>query len=266
MFVEQGSYRHAVVRIENGELLRHFVDLGLQSMMDFSFLSKAFCVLSAMSWETMNQVLAHYTKAQEKISPEKSHLDTTVYETNIHYPADSSLLWDSFRTLARLTARQNRNDPWEEPVNLGPTVNNSTYEFTPEISLDGLSLYFESRRRSGHGNYDIWVTTKETSERIPEGYWNTPINLGPSVNGVFGDQGLHISSDGLLLLLSTNRPGGDGNWDLWMTRRTTRSDAWGERANLGPKINASYLDGWPCLSPVISFLPSLSFLSEYSPS
>jgi len=46
--------------------------------------------------------LAQYAKEQEKISPEKLRLDTTVYETNIHYPTDSSLLWDSFRTLARL--------------------------------------------------------------------------------------------------------------------------------------------------------------------
>ena len=50
----------------------------------------------------MNRVLAEYAKQQEKISSEKLRLDTTVYETNIHYPTDSSLLWDSFRTLARL--------------------------------------------------------------------------------------------------------------------------------------------------------------------
>jgi IS5 family transposase len=102
MFVEQDSYRQVVVRIENSEFLRHFVGLGIQSMMDFSFLSKAFCVLSDKTWEAMNRVLAQYAKAQEKISPEKLRLDTTVYETNIHYPTDSSLLWDSFRTLARL--------------------------------------------------------------------------------------------------------------------------------------------------------------------
>jgi IS5 family transposase len=71
-------------------------------MMDFSFLDKAFCVLSDRTWKTMNRVLAEYAKEQEKISSEKLRLDTTVYETNIHYPTDSSLLWDSFRTLARL--------------------------------------------------------------------------------------------------------------------------------------------------------------------
>ncbi len=148
-----------------------------------------------------------------------------------------------------VTTRQTKNDPWGEPVNLGPTVNSTTYDFSPEISLDGQLLYFESIRPGGHGSYDIWVTTRKTSERNPEGHWDTPINLGPPINGAFRDQGPFISSDGLLLLLSTDRPGGYGSWDLWMTRRTTTSDAWAEPVNLGPKINTSYLDGWPCLFP-----------------
>lgn len=102
MFVEQDSYRQVVVRIENSEVLRSFVGLGIKAMMDYSFLNKAFCILSERTWKTMNKVLAQYAKGQEKISSEKLRLDTTVYETNIHYPSDSSLLWDSFRTLARL--------------------------------------------------------------------------------------------------------------------------------------------------------------------
>jgi IS5 family transposase len=102
MFIEQDSLRQVVIRIENSEFLRHFVALGIKHMMDFSFLDKAFCVLSDRTWETMNRVLAEYAKEQEKISSEKLRLDTTVYEANIHYPTDSSLLWDSFRTLARL--------------------------------------------------------------------------------------------------------------------------------------------------------------------
>jgi len=45
MFVEQDSYRQVVIRIENSEFLRHFVGLGIKTMMDFSLLDKAFCVL-----------------------------------------------------------------------------------------------------------------------------------------------------------------------------------------------------------------------------
>ncbi len=111
MFVERDSFRQVVIRIENSEFLRHFVGLGIKPMMDYSFLDKAFCVLSDRTWEAMNRVLAQYAKEQEKISSEKLRLDTTVYETNIHYPSDSSLLWDSFRTLARLLQQTQQELP-----------------------------------------------------------------------------------------------------------------------------------------------------------
>jgi len=102
MFVEGEDYRGVVVQIENSEFLRHFVRLGDKPTMDFTFLSKAFGVLSASTLEAMNRVVADYAIREEKISGAKQRLDTTVYETNIHYPTDSSLLWDSFRTVARL--------------------------------------------------------------------------------------------------------------------------------------------------------------------
>ncbi len=102
MFVDGDSYRDVVVRIDNSEFLRHFVRLGIKPTMDFTFLNKAACVLSAKTLETMNQALSQYALQEEKISGEKQRMDTTVYETNIHYPTDSSLLWDSFRTLSRL--------------------------------------------------------------------------------------------------------------------------------------------------------------------
>jgi len=43
--------------------------------------------------------------AEEKISGDKLRADTTVYEANIHYPTDSSLLWDSYRVLVRILRR-----------------------------------------------------------------------------------------------------------------------------------------------------------------
>jgi IS5 family transposase len=102
LFIEQLSYRDTVIRIDTSEFLRHFARLGPGSTMDFSLLSKAFCFLSAETVAAMNQVLNAYAVSEGKISGEKHRLDTTVYEANIHYPTDSSLLWDSFRTLTRL--------------------------------------------------------------------------------------------------------------------------------------------------------------------
>ena len=104
MFLEGQSYRDAVVLIENSEFLRHFVRLGIKPTMDFTFLNRAFSSLSATTMEKMNAVLTGYAISEEMISSEKQRMDTTVYETNIHYPNDSSLLFDSFRTLARLVS------------------------------------------------------------------------------------------------------------------------------------------------------------------
>ena len=102
MFIEGDSYRDVIIRIDTSEFLQYFVRLGVQPTMDVTFLNRAFCVLSARTLEKMNQIMACYAMQEGKIHPDKQRMDTTVYETNIHYPTDSSLLWDSFRTLSRL--------------------------------------------------------------------------------------------------------------------------------------------------------------------
>lgn len=102
MFIEQWSYRRTVVNIDTNLVLQQFVGLSFKPMMDFTFLNKAYCAFSEETWKQINEVLSHYAKEEKKISGEQLRVDSTVYEANIHYPTDSSLLWDSFRTLARL--------------------------------------------------------------------------------------------------------------------------------------------------------------------
>lgn len=50
---------------------------------------------------------------------------------------------------------------------------------------------------------------------------------------------MSISHDGLLLFFGSDRPGGSGGHDLWVTRRATTNDPWGTPVNLGPTINSS---------------------------
>ena len=102
MFMEEQSYRDTVILVENSEFLRNFIKLGNKVMMDFTFLCKAFTAVSEETWKAINGSLSRYAKKEEKITTEKLRMDTTAYETNIHYPTDSSLLWDSYRTSARL--------------------------------------------------------------------------------------------------------------------------------------------------------------------
>ncbi len=134
-----------------------------------------------------------------------------------------------------VTTRATTSDPWGTPVNLGPTVNSSADDYSLSISADDLALYFVSKRSGGSGAYDIWVTTR-ASKDAP---WETPMNLGPTVNSAADDYSVGISTDGLTLYFTSNRGGGSGGYDVWVTTRPSTLDPWGTPVNLGPTVNSS---------------------------
>lgn len=106
MFMERWTFRSTVIAIECNVVLQEFVGLGLTPMMDYTFLSRAYRAISEETWERINSLLGAYARRAEKIGGEKLRVDSTVYESNIHYPTDSSLLLDSYRTLARLLKKR----------------------------------------------------------------------------------------------------------------------------------------------------------------
>ena len=131
-----------------------------------------------------------------------------------------------------------------EPVNLGSTINSWDYEFDPDISADGLELYFQSPRSGGYGDYDIYVSTRATTDDP----WSEPENLGPNINSSGTEFGPNISADGLSLYFNSSRPGGSGQNDLYVTTRQTVLDPWGEPVNLGPVVNTSFDDVNPSIT------------------
>ena len=128
---------------------------------------------------------------------------------------------------------------WSSPVNLGPVVNSPDGELPPTISPDGLELYFGSSatppRPGGYGSIDLWVTKRATRNDA----WGTPTNLGPAVNSAYRENLPILLGDGLLLFFFSDRPGGYGNTDLYVTMRTSLSDSWGPPVNLGPFVNSA---------------------------
>ncbi|MHC4581294.1 MAG: LamG-like jellyroll fold domain-containing protein [Planctomycetota bacterium] len=146
-----------------------------------------------------------------------------------------------------VTTRDTIDDEWGTPMNLGPTVNSSFSESSPNISADGLTLYFTdwpSPRPGGVGGVDIWGTTRPTNEDE----WGVPMNLGPTVNTGARDGGPSISADGLALFLYSNRSAGYGSNDIWVARRETIHDPWGTPVNLGPTVNTSSGECCPNIS------------------
>jgi cytohesin len=123
---------------------------------------------------------------------------------------------------------------FENPTNLGPSVNSPDEDYETSLSADELELYFNSLRPSGQGQSDLWVATRKTKADP----WGKAVNLGPAVNGPAGDKSPCISADDLSLYFASDRPGGHGVHDLWVTTRKAKGEPWGEPVNLGPTVNS----------------------------
>ena len=127
------------------------------------------------------------------------------------------------------------------PTNLGPTINSSYADGLGCFSSDGLEMYFDSRR---YGGCDVYVTRRATIYDD----WGAPVNLGPPVNTSAWEEGPSLSADGLFLFFHSNRSGGSGQMDIWVTTRATTNDDWGEPGNLGQTVNSSYHDFFSSIS------------------
>jgi Tol biopolymer transport system component len=69
------------------------------------------------------------------------------------------------------------------------------------------------------------------------------------INTSFIDADPAISKDGLSLYISTDRPGGLGDLDIWVSQRASVVDPWGPPQPLGPNVNSTAADLAPALSP-----------------
>jgi hypothetical protein len=78
--------------------------------------------------------------------------------------------------------------------------------------------------------------------------WSPPVNLGPPFNSELEESAPMISKDDLSFYFNSPRPGGLGNEDIYVSRRSGRDQPWGPSANLGPRINTEFNDRIPTLS------------------
>lgn len=114
--------------------------------------------------------------------------------------------------------------------NIGAPINTVYAECEPHIyqSINPL-LYFSSDRPGTNGDHDIWV-----SEYY--GAWFTPSNLGSPPNSSARESQPAVIASPTRLYFSSNRPGGYGGYDIWVS---TYSGGWQAPVNLGPGVNTA---------------------------
>ena len=100
--IEGLSLRETIVRIAESDFLQDFLRTRKKAVMDHSFLDKCFQAIRPTTWKRINAALARAAVESGAIDPSTIRADTTAVETNIHWPTDASLLWDTWRVAARL--------------------------------------------------------------------------------------------------------------------------------------------------------------------
>ena len=131
---------------------------------------------------------------------------------------------------------------WAARINAGKPLNTPDNEGAQSLTADGKVLWFTAcNRRSGQGMCDLYYSTWK------DGKWSIPVNPGAPLNTHYSEKHPSVSADGRRLYFSSNRPGGSGSYDIWMSEKT--GDSWGAPVNLGRSLNTPGLEQSPFIHP-----------------
>jgi len=130
------------------------------------------------------------------------------------------------------------NGTWSEPKQLGAPINTPDHDACIGLSPDGQKLFiYKSDKNSKSG--DIFVS------EIKNGSYSTPVRLEGGVNTANRwENSSSITTDDKVLFFTSNRRGGYGGMDIYMSRRLPNG-SWSQAFNLGPGINTQYDEDSP---------------------
>lgn len=142
-------------------------------------------------------------------------------------------VWESqqMRELFTMSTRQGSGQ-FDAGIMLPPPFNQQPNEGGPTLTIDNKHLYYTITKNGTEGpNTDLY-----TSDFV-NGEWTDVRPLGERVNDpVWWDSQPTVSADGKSIYFASNRPGGQGGIDIWMTQLGADGQ-WGVPVNLGPTIN-----------------------------
>jgi len=126
---------------------------------------------------------------------------------------------------------------WSKPVYF--EYNTLRNEFPACLSIDGKMLILSREEKD---NYDLFYTVFEN------GKWTEPVSLGSSINSSEDEREASLSKDGNSIFFSSNRSGGYGKFDIYMSQKPANGK-WGKPVNIGKEINTAENEISPFIHP-----------------
>ncbi len=130
------------------------------------------------------------------------------------------------------------NGTWSPPINLTPQLGIDQDFYSSSLSYDGKTLYlYKNDQYDGN----IYIS------KFTDGQWSRVIRLNDHINTKYWESHACVTKDGKTLYFTSNRKGGQGGLDIYISRLDSSGD-WGPAENLGPIINTSYNEETPFIT------------------
>jgi outer membrane protein OmpA-like peptidoglycan-associated protein len=136
---------------------------------------------------------------------------------------------------------RNTGGVWSQLANMGDAINGNGHDASSGLSPDGKTLFvFKGTLRGGGDIYQ---------SNFVNGAWTTPKALDKNVNTPYHESSASLSYDGKRLFFVSEREGGMGGRDIWMSRWDAKKQGWGPAENLGGVVNSEYDEDGVYLHP-----------------
>ena len=138
-----------------------------------------------------------------------------------------------------MVVKFNKDGSLGTPAPISPAINTPYNEGAATISGDGKTLVFTScDRPNAVGSCDLYISRRTGNN------WSKPQNMGRTVNSTAWDSQPSLSADGRTLYFTSDRRGGQGQEDIYVTTLQD-DDTWGPARNLGAPVNTPGKDMAP---------------------
>ena len=198
------------------------------------------------------QTVTVQVKNEVNVNTKELEFSPTFYEDGIIFISTNNAgiekeKDDSLNMLAMsiLHARRNQEGELMTPEIFSKEITSKNHEGPVCLSPTGDMIYFSRNavidgidKVSSDGIQKMRIYSSAKQDNI----WSTPIDLGLS-NSEFNDCHPALNIDGDKLYFASDRPGGFGKMDLYVSFKT--GDTWGTPINLGPSINTAGNEVFP---------------------
>ncbi|MDP6380064.1 MAG: hypothetical protein QF662_01860, partial [Phycisphaerae bacterium] len=154
------------------------------------------------------------------------------YPRTEYFHTDGEKTWRVDRSAAPRVIR------WTALERLAGEINADPQTYEPVLSPDGLHLYFTRGRAGADAN--IFVADRQGNQWVN-------VRSVEAVNSKYDEIGASFTPDGKRMYFYSNRPGGQGGYDLWSSDR--EGDGWAKPVNLGDNANSPANEYDPSVSP-----------------